>query len=152
MDVLAVVFFSVLSAGTTGVLVTVNRRRAAQPFPRRRDPVLYTKYLLPEPGTNFELYTRAKEVMDGLVSDKTEALTETKRIKRLLEESDAALEDSQSEITRLEAENASLRSENEMLVGKIETAQEIVRSFTHSKMKLFREQEQPRRQRLLHVI
>jgi len=152
VDVFAIVFFSILSAGTTGALVTANRRRAARPFPRRHEQVVYTKYLLPEAGQNLELYTRAKEVMDGLVFDKDMATSATRCAQRLLEKSDAALRCSQDEIDRLETENAALRSENELLVNRIETAQQIVRNYTHAKINLFCNKTQPTRQRVASLV
>lgn len=150
MDVLIVILFSVLSATSTGVLVAYNMKQTAAPLSQRHRAV-YTKYLLPEPGQNFELYTRAQEVMDGLVADKAEAQSETQRYQRMLEDSNAALESSRDEVKRLAFENENLRRENERLVGKIETAQEIVRSFTHSKMRLFKGDPQ-QRQRLVQII
>lgn len=135
MDVLVLVLISTLSAGATGVLVTHNMRQAKQPFPRRHQPVLYTRYLLPPPGQNFELYTRAKEVMDGMAADRFEA-------QHRLEESESALEDARAEQDRLKIENERLIDENKRLIAKIEIAQDIVRSFTHPGMKL---QIQPER-------
>lgn len=129
MDVLTVVFFSLLSAGSTGALVAYNVRQTTSQLPRRREPVVYTKYLLPPPGQKFELYTRAKEVMDGLVHDKCVA-------EKALEASSSALEESQSKLAELESDYERVVAENKRLVAKIELAQELVRSFTHSGMKI----------------
>ena len=151
MDVLTVVFFSLLSAWSTGALVAYNIRQTTDRLPRRREPVLYTKYLLPPPGQNFELYTRAKQVMDELVMDKCKAQSETQRANRLLEESDATLVVYQAKMERLEIENARLMGEIARLNTKIEAAKKIVQSFTHPGMRLFHESSEPG-QRVVQAI
>lgn len=140
MDVLAImVVIAGVSASIT--IIVLNARETAQPLPRRYERTAYTEYLLPPPGQHFELYRRAKEVMDGLVADRDSAAAETCRIARRadnlsarLESSSMALEETNAEVERLLSENAELRTENETLRAKIISTQDLVRSYTHPKM------------------
>jgi len=115
MDLVVAVLISVVSATCTGGLVIHNARQANEPPPRARRQTYAGKWQLPAPGVNLQLYDRVKTLLDELESERNEARCERDLAISECEELERRLTESESTLN---------------------TARDIVRAYTHPKMKI----------------
>ena len=121
MDWLVCILFSLASAGATGAAVHYNVRQTRQPCPRRHN-WRYSKWELPPPGVNLELYSKVNGLLNTLEWERNEARRERDEAEAKLLSSQEALEESQAEV--------------EALRDQLDRCQDIVRAWTHPKMEI----------------
>lgn len=112
MDLLIVVVVSALTAVLTCALSVRRSRRGEQSQPR--------EILLPPPGPNLELYSKVKELFDGVASERTAA--------------EAERDEAREESVRLKAELDAMTADRDRVQSKLKSATDVLRGWTHSKM------------------